>query len=771
MAKRRSRLKSRSGSRRKGIQIRVASHVMREIWAVVYMAFCVLTLLSINEKLGVVGSLWNDFLTPIFGWGIYMVPLLLGGVSLALFFARRISFDAGRILGLVLLVISSLGTLHLSVADDQIYAVAQDGEYGGYIGFVSSFIGRQILGITGSYVVFFALFVISILLTFSISLREIFSLFEWKWEVKDRSAARSRMDAPSSYPSNADEAIELEDEDMVIHLLNGKKDSGAMEDEDALLVREVEDDEGLEGRVKGWQDFSDDGEEEDLEESLGEPVAVERIGKDDSFSSEASTNLVSIPWEFPPLDLLNDESISIQMNQELLREKADAIRDKLAQFGIQVKMHDVHVGPTVIQYTLKPSEGVKLSRITSLKNDLALAMAASAIRIEAPIAGKSFVGIEIPNETRSIVHLRELLQCEDYLNFQKKTKSKLLIPLGRDVTGKAIVTDLALMPHMLVAGATGSGKSVATNAILLSFLYQNSPKDLKLILIDPKQVELSSYNGIPHLLTPVITQPDKAAIALRWVVAEMTRRYTVCAESGHRNIDDYNDDPQSPQPMPKIVVVIDELADLMMVAGKEVEASICRIAQMARAVGIHLIVATQRPSVDVITGLIKANIPCRVAFTVSSSIDSRTILDGMGAEDLLGRGDMLYLSGTMSKPLRIQGVYVSTQEIQKVTNRVKLTLEGYETTYNDDITSRKTAGIKLSGVPDASVGAGMDDDELYEQAVEVVTRTQKASATLLQRHLKVGYSRAARLIDMLEENGVIGPGDGAKAREVFVGRE
>ena len=289
-----------------------------------------------------------------------------------------------------------------------------------------------------------------------------------------------------------------------------------------------------------------------------------------------------------------------------------------------------------------------------------------------------------------------------------------------------------------------------------------------MILIDPKRVELSSYNAIPHLLTPVITEPDKAAIALRWVVAEMMRRYTVCADAGHRNIADYNADPKSPQRMPRIVVVIDELADLMMVAGKEVEASICRIAQMARAVGIHLIVATQRPSVDVITGLIKANIPARIAFTVASSIDSRTILDGGGAEDLLGRGDMLYLSGTMSKPIRLQGVFLSTDEINKVTNRVKLTLEN-EPSYNDDITASRTASIAINGVPKSEVVDS--DDDLYNQALDIVKHNQKASATMLQRHLKVGYSRAARMIDELEENGVVGPSQGAKPREVYVARE
>jgi S-DNA-T family DNA segregation ATPase FtsK/SpoIIIE len=746
---------------------------MREIWAVVYGALCVLTILSINGGLGGLGMIWHNFLTPIFGWGLFLVPVMLGGVSLSLLFARRVNFDATRVFGLGLMIISVLATIHLSVPGDQIYEVAKLGQYGGYIGFVASFIARQVLGVAGSYVVFLALFLISVLLTFSISLREMFGLFEWNWSLPKREKKKAKE------PKMERRALGKEEqdlEDMVIHMMKSKLSSKVpkdkkdkkeevvykFEDQETLHLRKVEpEEETVEVAAVA---------EEEREVLEGEKIPVERI-VEQLEQAEAEAEAVDeeeVPWEYPSLDLLVDTTIDIKLNQELLREKAEAIKEKLHQFGIEVKMHDVHVGPTVIQYTLKPSEGVKLSKIVGLKNDLALALAAPAIRIEAPIPGKSVVGIEIPNDTRAIVHMREMLESDEFQAVAKKNESGLLIPLGRDVSGKAIITDLAAMPHLLVAGATGSGKSVATNSMLISFLYQNSPKELKLILIDPKRVELSSYNAIPHLLTPVITEPDKAAIALRWVVAEMMRRYTVCADSGHRNIADYNADSKSPQRMPRIVVVIDELADLMMVAGKEVEASICRIAQMARAVGIHLIVATQRPSVDVITGLIKANIPARIAFTVASSIDSRTILDGGGAEDLLGRGDMLYLSGTMGKPIRLQGVFLDTDEINSVTNRVKLTVEN-EPTYNEEVTATKTASISVNGVPKSSMANS--DDDLYVQALEIVKRSQKASATMLQRHLKVGYSRAARMIDELEENGVVGPSQGSKPREVFVARE
>ena len=465
-----------------------------------------------------------------------------------------------------------------------------------------------------------------------------------------------------------------------------------------------------------------------------------------------------IEWEYPSMDLLETNSEGISVDDNALKKNAENIKNKLGTFGIDVSMKDVHVGPTVVQYSLKPHEGVKLSKITSLKQDLALALAAKAIRIEAPIPGKSLVGIEVPNDSRATVYMRDLMESKEYQGH----KSKLKLAIGRDVSGKAIIGDLSKMPHLLIAGATGSGKSVGMNSFLISLLYNNSPEELKLILIDPKRVELNNYNKIPHLLTPVITDPEKAATSLRWAVAEMNTRYQTLADAGHRNIADYNADKNVVVKMPKIVIVIDELADLMMASGKETEASICRLAQMARAVGMHLIIATQRPSVDVITGLIKANIPARISFTVSSSVDSRTIIDAVGAEDLLGQGDMLYLPGNMGKPVRIQGIYISSKEIERVTNRIKLTMEP---DYLDEITSRETAQKKVNGVPG---GADGTDDALYQDAVEIVRQTKKASASFLQRRLSIGYNRAARLIELMEEQGLVGPQETSKSREVYL---
>lgn len=463
-------------------------------------------------------------------------------------------------------------------------------------------------------------------------------------------------------------------------------------------------------------------------------------------------------WEFPSLELL-DYSKATKAEAGDIGKNVETIKKTLKDFGIEVAMNEVNVGPTLTQYTLKPSEGVKLTNITARSNDVALALAAHPIRIEAPIPGKSLVGIEVPNKVAATVSLREVIEAPEY----KEQASNLSLALGRDVAGAAIVADLKKMPHLLIAGATGSGKSVCMNAVLINMLFRNTPNDLRLLLIDPKRVEFTEYNGIAHLLTNVVIDTDKTISSLRWAVSEMERRYQLLSNFSRRNIDAFNDSlPEGQERLPYIVIVVDELADLMSQAANEVESSIVRIAQMARAVGMHLIVATQRPSVDVITGLIKANIPARIAFAVPSMADSRTILDQGGAEKLLGRGDMLFLSGDSPQPKRIQGVFLQDKEIHSVTNFVK---EQAPAVYDDSIQ------VYRSGTKDGSAGLhgeGTDDDELYNEARDVVIAAGKASASLLQRRLKVGYARAARLLDLLEGEGVIGPADGAKPRDVLV---
>jgi S-DNA-T family DNA segregation ATPase FtsK/SpoIIIE len=457
-------------------------------------------------------------------------------------------------------------------------------------------------------------------------------------------------------------------------------------------------------------------------------------------------------WKLPPLGLFAE--MTTRADSGNVRANADIIQKTLANFGIEVGMSDVNVGPTVTQYTLKPKDGVKLEKIVGLDKNLALSLAVHPIRIEAPIPGKSLVGIEVPNKTAQIVRMRNILSSETF----KNRKSKLSVVLGLDTAGHPQIADIGKMPHLLIAGATGSGKSVCINTLLLSLIYQNSPQEVKIILVDPKRVELSLYNNIPHLLTPVIVEPDKTVSALKWSVAEMERRYHVLQQAGKRNITEYNE-AKGTEAMPFIVIVIDELADLMAVSANEVEALICRLAQMARAVGIHLVVATQRPSVDVITGLIKANIPTRIAFSVASNTDSRTILDQGGAEKLLGMGDMLFMSAELSKPKRIQGAYVSEPEVSQITDFVKS--QG-EPEFNEEILMQHA---KMGGT-NGEIGA--IDDDLFYDAADCVIRAGKASASLLQRRLRIGYARAARLLDLLEERGVVGPQDGARPRDVMV---
>lgn len=473
---------------------------------------------------------------------------------------------------------------------------------------------------------------------------------------------------------------------------------------------------------------------------------------------EALTLASDPDWKFPGVDLLDPKQDKADPGD--VNGNAQIIHDTFSNFNIDVEMEGANVGPRVTQYTLKPPTGVKLTKITALENNLALDLAAHAIRMEAPIPGKRAVGIEVPNVKPALVGLSSILQSRDWTD----NKNPLTFAIGKDIGGRPVVVDLAKMPHLLVAGQTGSGKSVMINDILTSMLYRNSPSDLKLILVDPKQVELTPYNDIPHLLTPVINEPEKCISALKWAVAEMERRLRTMAEVGKRNIGEYNN-LKKEEGMPYIVIVIDELADLMMMAARDVESLIVRLAQKARAAGIHLVLATQRPSVDVITGLIKANVPARIAFTVASQVDSRTIIDQMGAEKLLGRGDMLISTSDMPKPKRVQAAFISDEETEKVTAFIR---EQRPPQYDDEIISQP---VQIGGKGGNVVehGSGNDaDDDMWKDAVKVVIEGGKASTSLLQRRLRIGYGRAARLIETMEEQGIVGPADGSRPREVLV---
>jgi S-DNA-T family DNA segregation ATPase FtsK/SpoIIIE len=465
----------------------------------------------------------------------------------------------------------------------------------------------------------------------------------------------------------------------------------------------------------------------------------------------------------PPLSLLNSDT-SKPTTGDLLAN-ANVIKRTLESFGISVEMGEINVGPAVTRYTLKPAEGMKLSRITALSSDLALALAAHPIRIEAPIPGKALVGIEVPNKAAALVRLGSLM---NYPEFQKS--GPLGFVLGRDVSGEPIFTDIEKMPHMLVAGATGSGKSILVHSLLVSLLYKNSPQTLKLVLIDPKRVELSVYENIPHLVSPVITDNKKAVGVFRWAISEMERRYELLQKAGSRDVKSYNAiHASADELLPFILIVIDEMADLMTSYGRDVEGSIVRLAQMARATGIHLLLATQRPSVEVITGLIKANITARIALQVASQIDSRTILDTAGAEKLLGHGDLLYVSAELSKPKRIQGAFITEEEIKKVANFIRDNNK-VEMTEAEEAGPESATLTRPMDIPENfdSFGEDGDSDELFDEALIIVKEAQKASASLLQRRLKVGYARAARLLDLMEAADLIGPGDGAKPRDVNI---
>ena len=471
-------------------------------------------------------------------------------------------------------------------------------------------------------------------------------------------------------------------------------------------------------------------------------------------------------YEFPPIQLLREGDKKAKGSKKAVTDTATKLQKTLYSFGVSAKVENVSVGPAITRYELKPAEGVRVSKIANLADDIALNLAAETIRIEAPIPGKQAVGIEVPNVENEIVHFRDIIDTDTF----KEHKSKLAFALGKDVAGKEIVTDIAKMPHVMIAGATGSGKSVCINTLISSIIYKAKPSEVKLVMIDPKVVELSVYNGIPHLLIPVVTDPKKAAGALAWAVQEMENRYATFAAKGVRDLKGYNQEAEKEEgvgKLPHIVIIIDELADLMMVAKNDVEDAICRLAQKARAAGMHLVIATQRPSVDVITGLIKANIPSRIAFAVSSQIDSRTILDMVGAEKLLGKGDMLFYPAGAPKPTRIQGAFVDDKEVEKIVDFVK---DNSNVVYNEDIIEQIERNNSTDKEIDEQV-ADDDTDPLLMEAIEVVVDTKQASTSFIQRRFKVGYARAGRIIDQMEERGIISGFQGSKPREVLMPKE
>lgn len=685
------------------------------IVAIACLALAIFFILSSLNFSGQVGQLTWAWLSTLFGVGFFIIPLALVLLGVSFFRVGRPNLISVKLVAAAAFFLSLLGIIGVIFRDS--VSLWNGGLVGGLI-------GRPLYNLFDFYslIILAAIIVITILVIFDtrLSFRFLRPSF-WRKEAADDLL----IAATESETTETDEKlIETGEEEPAITKPSREK------------IKPPEDsDEGL------FQKLT----------SLG------RRG-----------NTTFTP---PPLTLLEKDSGRPSAGD--IKANANIIKRALANFGIVVEMDEISIGPSITRYALKPAEGVKLSKIVALQNDLSLALAAHPIRIEAPIPGKSLVGIEIPNHTKSTVGLASLLGTKEFA----ESEQPLLVALGRGISGSAHFANIAKAPHLLIAGATGSGKSVTIHALIASLLYRNPPDRLRLIMIDPKRVELTLYNRIPHLLTPVVTEPKKAILVLKWAAKEMERRYNLLEQCAVRDIQSYHknilapaeakasasDQTDLPEKMPYIVIVIDELADIMSTYPRELEAAIVRLAQMSRAVGIHLILSTQRPSVEVITGLIKANIPARIALQVASQIDSRTILDMAGAEKLLGAGDMLYLSGDRSKPSRIQSAFISETEVKKV---VDYLAKNYSDELGEQITlTTENEGGGLS--VDLDEEATGDDDELYEEAREIVVSAGKASASYLQRKLKVGYARAARLLDMLEEHGVIGPGEGAKQREVY----
>lgn len=685
----------------------------REITAFIIGLFALFIFLSLFNALGPIGIVIKTLLFSLFGLVSYLTPFILIAYCLNILLPEKFVIQTRQTISIILVLISLPALVNYLLPNQESLNT------GGYLGYGINYIFESIIGHQATILVIITLLIISFLLFFNTSLQNIFS---------DMFLSIRQLRRPSYRYSSSD--------NVQINGLHFKPENNtARDDEEKTTTSKIVAQDNASATI------------EKTEKKSTEPAIKIESKIEEEFS---------INWQLPPTSLLEISKAVVQSGN--IEQNLKIIERTLDDFGIEVEMKDVNIGPTVTQYTFKPHTGVKLSKITSLQNDLALALAAHPIRVEAPIPGKALVGIEIPNKKPAAVRLKEVIEST---TFAEQSYS-VPIPLGRDISGLPAIDDLTKMPHLLIAGSTGSGKSVFINTVLVTLLCRFTPEQIKFILVDPKRVELSSYNNLPHLLTPVVTDPKNALNALKWGISEMTNRYKVLSEDNSRNIASYNQ-KNPKRKLPYIVIVIDELADLMMTAGNDIETTICRLAQMARATGIHLLVATQRPSVDVITGLIKANIATRIAFAVASQIDSRTILDMSGAEKLLGKGDMLYISRETGKPRRIQGVFVSDQEIDAITQFWKN--EGPPPKFADSLVNEENTensnGSQSTKFDDV-------DDNLFGQVVELVISTQQASASFLQRKLKIGYARAARLVDILEQKEIISTQIANKPRQVLI---
>ena len=774
-----------------------------EILILGMLAVCIFLLISNFGLGGLIGDILSALMFGIFGWMAYLIPVLIFGITAFLISNKGNKHAYIKAVAAIVFVIVATAILELVVNSYhpgtelmEYYRQASIGkEAGGLLGGVMITILCPAIGVAGTYIVLILLMIICIILITEKSLlkplgqrsKRIYDDARTRRQSAVERSAREKKETKEKkeQPEKRNESKKISGVSFATTLgdAHSKRKSpdvqelNILEEEplpplfDEEIIQDPEEEpEFVIQRSEPLQmeeSISDKSSHKKADEPIQRPEDVEReIQKQEGIQPKE--------YRVPPISLLKRGKKGGGNSDRQLRETAMKLEQTLQNFGVKVHVTNASCGPSVTRYELQPEQGVKVSKIVGLADDIKLNLAVTDLRIEAPIPGKAAVGIEVPNSENSAVMLRGLLESKEF----QQSSSKITFAVGKDIAGKVVVADIAKMPHLLVAGSTGSGKSVCINTLIMSILYKSNPEDVKLIMVDPKVVELSVYNGIPHLLIPVVTDPRKAAGALNWAVAEMMKRYQLFAEYNVRDLTGFNEkvlemkgEEIAPKKMPQIVIIVDELADLMMVAPKDVEGAICRLAQLARAAGLHLILATQRPSVNVITGLIKANMPSRVAFAVSSGVDSRTIIDMNGAEKLLGKGDMLFYPTGYPKPVRVQGSFVSDQEVQKV---VDYLIQNYgDATYSDELEEHMNADLGVdSGATLISSSEESDNRDLYfADAGRLIIEKEKASIGMLQRMFKIGFNRAARIMDQLAEAGVVGPEEGTKPRKVLMSKE
>ena len=788
MMKKNKKAKKKDGSDKKKEKVnkkqKLKSDVKRGVIAVLLFLMAILFTFGFFGAGGDLGIFLNKLAGVVFGWGKWLFPItlvLVGGILLR---RKSTTFYTVKIIGLSILFLSLLGFFHIFFSQNDFLTIAKKGQGGGYIGFMEASFLIKFTGKIAGAIVLLAFSIIGVMVAFNFSVLEFFiRIFE-----KNKN---DRGDKDDNLKSEKEENKEI-----VVSKKDNKeekeeKDEDDKQESDEVMELKKEDLKNNIKKIKFAEGPNNDTQNNQPLEGKLDKTSDEKIISAKKKSFEITDKKTSETWELPPLDLLDNPKNGDIFSGDIEKNKK-IIQETFANFGIELNEGGVNIGPTVTQYSFRPPVGVRLSKIIALGDNLALALAVHPIRIEAPIPGKSLIGIEVPNEKGEVIRLRKILESDAF----NREKTGLTLALGEDIEGEFAIADLGTMPHLLVAGATGTGKSVCINTIILSLLFQNSPDDLRMILVDPKRVELSLYNKIPHLISDVIVDNKKVINALRWAISEMERRYKLLQSVGSRDLKSYSAklaqgvkrkyiDPDTGdnveedlKKLPAIVIIIDELADIMISYGKEVEGAIMRLTQMARAVGIHLIISTQRPSVEILTGIIKANISTRIALQVATQIDSRTIIDMRGAEKLLGNGDMLFLSSNSPKPKRVQCSFVTENEVKRVVKFIKKQAtnlkknedfdEGDDKSVNEekiDFEEKQEPPFQRMDFSQSQVKE--EDDELYEEAKKFVINSRKASASLLQRRFKIGFNRAARIVDDLEEEGIVSSAEGNKAREVL----